>query len=79
MFLVYLMLLVFEMDRVDMWSYFVIEVDLRLVFLRNLWKMYEMVSLLEIIFDKFDKLNVMDFKKKLDKSFCIIVVVVNFI
>lgn len=56
-FLVYFMFLVYEMDRdveVDMWSFFVMDVDLRLGFVRNLWRMYEIESFLEMIFDKFD-------------------------
>lgn len=80
-FLVYLMFLVFEIDRdgeLDMWSFFVIEVDLKLVFGRELWRMYEIEGFLEIIFDRFDKLYVGDIKKKVERSFGIMMVVVNF-
>lgn len=52
----------------DMWSSSATELDLRPGSTRESWRMHETESSLEITFDKFDKLNAGDVKKKVDRS-----------
>ena len=52
----------------DIWSSSATEVDLRPGSIRESWRMHETESSLEITFDKFDKLNAGDVKKKVDRT-----------